>query len=289
MADQSKLDAEVSRKDFLKIGALAGLALVTPGLMGVAVAKEQKNSSPQLQEGDDVLLRLKSDVIRCLQKPESERNWTMVIDLRKCVGCHACTIACKAENATPPGVVYRRVIEVSSGKYPNPKRNFVPILCNHCAEPSCVKACPVTATKKRPDGIVDMDYDKCIGCRACLTACPYGARSADFGEFYTEGTPKLQAYEKRPTYEYGQKRVREKGKSPIGNARKCHFCIHRIEAKTLPACVSTCIGKATFFGDAKDSQSLVFQMIKKEKVTRLKAELGQEPNVYYIGMEGVEI
>jgi molybdopterin-containing oxidoreductase family iron-sulfur binding subunit len=283
---------KISRRDFLKLGSLAGLTLVASGLPKTVLAGEaEKKATGNIhwKEGDDVLLRMQDDLSRALFKPLKERKWAMVIDARKCVGCYACTIACKAENVTPPGVVYRRVLDLETGKYPAPKRDFVPVLCNHCETPPCVAACPVKATTKREDGIVDMDYIKCIGCRACLNACPYGSRQSDFGLFYTKNTPAIQDYELRPTFEYKKKWPRIKGKSPIGNARKCHFCIHRIERGELPACVVTCVGKATYFGDKEDHTSLVSELLAHNRVMRLKESLGTEPRVYYIGLEEVQL
>lgn len=233
---------------------------------------------------EDILLRMQEDLKKALTKPQEKRKWTMVIDLRKCVGCHACTVACQAENVLPPGVVYRVVIEEEFGSYPNVGKRFTPKLCNHCdAVPCpCIAACPVKATRKRADGIVDIDYDKCIGCHYCLVACPYHIRRADKGKYYTENTPKLQPYEERPSYEYNKRRVRKGGKSPVGNARKCHFCIHRIEQGLLPACTVTCIGKATFFGDLNDRSSLVAHLVSLPNAIVLKPEYGTRPNVYYL-------
>lgn len=284
----------ISRKNFLKLSSLTILTLTSSGIPNTVLAEAEDVSQigshkTKWKEGGDILLRMQYDLVRTLQKPKEEREWAMVIDLRKCVGCFACTVACKAENVLPPGVVYRRVLDLENGKYPAVKRDFVPVLCSHCENAPCVTACPVKATKIRPDGIVDMDYLKCIGCRACLSACPYGARQLDFGQFYTNKTPKLQAYEARTTYEYKKEWSRQKGKSPIGNARKCHFCIHRIERGELPACVVTCIGKATYFGDKEDKDSLVAESIKQNKVKRLKEELGTEPRIYYIGLEEVQL
>jgi Fe-S-cluster-containing dehydrogenase component len=283
---------KISRKDFLKLSSLAGLAIATSGLPASVLAAEgntKKAAAALPKEGADILIRMQDDLSRALTKPVKTRKWAMALDVRKCIGCYACTIACKAENVSPPGVVYRRVLDLETGTYPHLKRDFVPVLCNHCENPPCVTACPVKATKKREDGIVDMDYLKCIGCRACLNACPYGSRQSDFGKFYTKRTPRLEGYETRPAFEYKKEWPRASGKSPIGNARKCHFCIHRIERGVLPACVTTCVGKATYFGDKEDQNSLVSELIAKSKTMRMKESLDTKPRVYYIGLEEVRL
>lgn len=236
------------------------------------------------------LERMQNDLQRALEKPASERRWVMVIDLRKCVGCKSCTIACAAENRLPPGVVYRPVVETEVGTYPNVRRAFLPRPCMQCDKPPCVDVCPVNATWKREDGIVVIDYDACIGCRYCVTACPYGARTFDKGYNYTDGTTTdpvfvsldAMAYEKAPSFEYGEEWARKEGKSPIGNVRKCTFCLHRLDEGMLPACVTTCIGEATYFGDANDPESLVSELLAGPNVMRLKEELGTEPRVYYL-------
>ena len=132
---------------------------------------------------EDPLIRMQEDLKRALKKPVEQRRWVMLLDLRKCVGCSACTIACIAENKLPPGVVYRPVLEEEIGTYPNVTRRFVPRPCMQCDNPPCVNVCPVNATYKRPDGIVAINYDDCIGCRYCITACPYSARTFDSGRF----------------------------------------------------------------------------------------------------------
>lgn len=207
----------------------------------------------------------------------------MVIDLRKCVGCSACTIACKAENCLPPGVVYRPVLEEEIGQYPNVSKRFIPRPCMHCDNPPCVPVCPVGATYKRSDGVVEINYNRCIGCRYCINACPYQARTFDFGEYYTQGTPgSPEPYETSPSPEYGRSWPRKDGRSPIGNVRKCQFCLHRLNAGMLPACVTTCLGGATYFGDSNDPDSLVSELIGKPNVMRLKEEMGTKPKVYYL-------
>jgi molybdopterin-containing oxidoreductase family iron-sulfur binding subunit len=229
------------------------------------------------------LVRMQGELQQAMAKPMEERKWIMVIDLQKCIGCSACTIACKAENRLPPGVVYRPVIEEEVGEYPNVTRQWLPRPCMQCDDPPCVPVCPVNATWKREDGIVVIDYDRCIGCRYCLTACPYGARYSDFGEDYSDGTPEKQPYEEMASPEYGKEWTREGDGSPIGNARKCQFCIHRLDAGMLPACVTTCIGGATYFGDKEDPDTLVNELIFGRRGSmRLKEELGTEPKVYYL-------
>ncbi len=234
-------------------------------------------------EQESFLLRMQRDVQRALAKPLEDRRWIMVIDQQKCVGCIACTIACKAENHLPSGVVYRPVLEEEIGKYPHVSRRFTPRPCMQCDNPPCVPVCPVRATYKRPDGVVEIDYDQCIGCRYCIPACPYVARYLDFGENYTDETPGgPQPYETSASPEYGRSWTRKEGGSPIGNVRKCQFCLHRLNAGMLPACATTCIGAATYFGDANDPESLVSELIGSPRVMRLKAELGTEPKVYYL-------
>lgn len=233
---------------------------------------------------ENVVERMTHEIQKALEKPLNERRWVMVIDQRRCVGCHACTVSCIAENKLPPGIVYRPVLDEEIGVYPNVTRRFVPRPCMQCANPPCVDVCPVGATYQRPDGITAIDYEECIGCRYCITACPYGARTFDAGYTYTEGTPALQQYELLPNFEYGKELARQPGgeKSPVGNVRKCQFCLHRLEAGELPACVTTCIGTANYFGDANDPDSMVAQMIASPNVVRLKEELGTEPRVYYL-------
>lgn len=237
---------------------------------------------PPAQANEAHIVRMQRELQRALQKPIEQRRWGMVIDLRKCVGCSACTIACKAENRLPPGVVYRPVLEEEIGEYPNVTRRFVPRPCMQCDEPPCVPVCPVGATYKRPDGIVEINYEQCIGCRYCITACPYQARVFDSGDFYTKDTPRLQAYETLPTYEYGKRYDRTKGDSPIGNVRKCHFCLERLNNGMLPECVTSCIGVATYFGDLNDPDAMVSELAASPNVVRLKEELGTKPRVFYL-------
>lgn len=246
----------------------------------------------EVMEGQDVLIRMQAELQRALQKPVEQRRWVMVIDLRKCVGCSACTIACVAENNLPPGVVYRPVIETEVGTYPNVRRAFLPRPCMQCDNPPCVPVCPVGATYKDENGVVVIDYDVCIGCRYCIPACPYAARTFDFGQTYTQPAPVVEGvvlgrngseeYERVANFEYTQAWDRYADDSPIGNVRKCHFCLHRLNEGMLPACTTTCIGRATYFGDANDPDSLVAELVASPYVMRLKEEMGTEPRVYYL-------
>ncbi len=140
------------------------------------------------------------------------------IEISKCLGCETCTVGCKSENNTPLKTNWRRVVDQNTGKYPNPKRVFVTMACFHCEQPACLASCPVEGAifKRKEDGIVLIDQAKCVGCRRCEFACPYGAPQMNFE------TEKVE---------------------------KCTFCVHRIEAGLTPACVDACVGRALHFGD----------------------------------------
>ncbi|MBA4536740.1 4Fe-4S dicluster domain-containing protein [Bacillus aquiflavi] len=206
-------------------------------------------------------------------------KWVMVIDLQKCVGCDTCTVSCKAENRTPPGISYNVVMEQMSGDFPNVSLVNLPRPCMQCDQPPCVQVCPTRATYKLDNGIVAIDNDRCIGCRYCIVACPYGARSYDFGDSYEE----MLGYNDVTSPEYGVDRgERKKGKTPVGTIRKCSFCFHRLERGEEPACVETCIGDARFFGDINDPNSTVSKLAASPRAFRLKEELGTEPSVIYL-------
>jgi phenylacetyl-CoA:acceptor oxidoreductase subunit 1 len=208
-------------------------------------------------------------------------RWAMVADLRRCVGCQTCTAACKHTNATPPGVQWRRVLDMEFGEYPDVQRVFVPVGCQHCADPPCLDVCPSTATRKRPDGIVTIDYDLCIGCAYCAVACPYQARyKTDVASF---------AY--GPASEHETKRHDEKR---LGVATKCTFCVERIDdglAKGLkpgvdpeatPACVNACIAEVLHFGDRDDPQSNISKLLAENQSFRMHEELGTDPGFHYL-------
>jgi len=201
----------------------------------------------------------------------------MVIDLKRCVGCYACVVACKAEHHTPPDVFWAKVLRSENGMYPNVARQSIPVLCMHCKEPECEKVCPTGATKKREDGVVVIDSELCVGCRYCVVACPYGARHfVDKWKDYFTGKD-------TPSSEYSEySRDRWLEDSDRGVATKCDFCEERLEKGQLPACVVACPTEARTFGDLDDPESEVSLLIKKKRGFRLHPELGTEPCVYYL-------
>jgi len=285
---------KVSRRKLLELGAAAGTAVLVGGRRpprGVATAAP---ALPALPPGADTeILRMQVDIRRALQKPVDQRNWIMVIDGRKCIGCQACVVACAAENVLPPGVSYRSVPEIEYGTYPNLRRYPMPTQCMQCDKPPCMAAANAVAPgsiTKRPDGIVAIDYAKFRGRAAfdaAVKACPYRALYYDDGRFYTQPTPAFQPYEEAVSHDYGRHWVRERGRRaepPAGGGRKCHFCLHRLNAGLVPACVSTCIARAIYFGDKNDPQSLVSEILEKTagKVLRIRENRGTEPRVYYI-------
>ena len=290
-------ERDLDRRAFVKAAAILGTAAAV-GAGALVNAKNTKISNEPIGDASirklpakdtipvtrdsDPLLRMQKELEVAMAKPVEQRRWMMVIDTRKCIGCHACTIACVVENKLPPGVVYRPVVTEEFGTYPNVAMRFTPRPCMQCEVPPCTPVCPVKATWKRPDGIVAIDYDKCIGCGYCVTACPYNARTRDLGENYTDGTPAIQPYEEQPNFEYGKHWDRKGHRSPVGNARKCQFCLHRLEHGMLPQCVTSCIGRATFFGDANNEKSLVNELAAKPNATRLLEERGTKPQVVYL-------
>jgi molybdopterin-containing oxidoreductase family iron-sulfur binding subunit len=290
-------ERDLDRRAFVKAAAILGTAAAV-GAGALVNAKNTKISNEPTGDASirklpakdtipvtrdsDPLLRMQKELEIAMAKPVEQRRWMMVIDTRKCIGCHACTIACVVENKLPPGVVYRPVVTEEFGTYPNVAMRFTPRPCMQCEVPPCTPVCPVKATWKRPDGIVAVDYDKCIGCGYCVTACPYNARTRDLGENYTDGTPAIQPYEEQPNFEYGKHWDRKGHRSPVGNARKCQFCLHRLEHGMLPQCVTSCIGRATYFGDANDEKSLVNELAAKPNATRLLEERGTKPQVVYL-------
>lgn len=194
----------------------------------------------------------------------------MIIDLKKCYGCNACTVICKQRNGTPKGVFWAKVYATETGKYPNARREYTPAMCMHCDNPPCVTTCPTGASYKREDGIVVVDQDKCIGCRYCMVACPYDARYFDFG-VNASYFPEMEAN----PYEKVHAENRKKG-----TVSKCTMCVDLIEEGEVPACSLVCPAKARIFGDLDDPE---FQkMISSRNGYQEKKHVGANPSVYYL-------
>ncbi|KKM10494.1 hypothetical protein SY88_12400 [Clostridiales bacterium PH28_bin88] len=193
-------------------------------------------------------------------------RWGLVIDLRRCVGCQSCVVACKVENKTPTGVYWNKVFKWEEGFYPHARMMCQPMACMHCRYPPCVKACPVGASRQLPDGRVIVDAGICIGCRYCMVACPYIARS--FVVNPVSGIPG-DAKDTR-------------SEAPRGTVSKCDFCGERIEQGLEPACVATCPSRARVFGDLDDPNSEIVRMISTGKAKPLREEAGTGPSVFYI-------
>ncbi|MHB1161139.1 MAG: sulfate reduction electron transfer complex DsrMKJOP subunit DsrO [Chloroflexota bacterium] len=202
-------------------------------------------------------------------------RYGMVIDLKKCVGCNACTVACKQENATPTGIYWSKVLQYEVGSYPDARLRFLPMLCMHCRQAPCLEACPTGATYRREDGPVLVDDDRCIGCRYCIMACPYEARSYNGvnpqGYFPSQG---LTPYEEQGYQQH-----------PCGSVQKCSFCAHRLDQGKEPACVATCPAEARIFGDLDDPGSKVARLVASGRAKARMAEQGTEPSVFYVELE----
>ncbi len=174
------------------------------------------------------------------------------IDNRACIGCHACTVACKSEHDVPLGVNRTWVKYIEKGEFPNTRRHFSVQRCNHCADPPCVEICPVTSLYQRPDGIVDFDNTRCIGCKACMQACPYDALYLDPATL---------------------------------TAAKCNYCTHRVDQGYEPACVVVCPAEAIVSGDLDDPGSRISLLDQRQKVQYPKVEKGTQPKLFYVGGE----
>lgn len=240
------------RRDFLKLSLVGLAATFVP-----AVTIKKKSGGGREQS-------------------ESPHSWAMVIDQEKCVGCGHCTMACRARNDVPPTMAWTRVTKDEENN------TFLPIPCMHCEDAPCVHVCPVGATYHRSDGIIMMDYDRCIGCRYCEMACPYTARVFNW-EAFTEPNPAVPAW--------GMPDVPRR---PRGVVEKCTFCVERIDRglenglmpgvdlAATPACVVACPTGARIFGDLNDPDSQVSKLLRRYPSFRLRESLGTGPRVYYL-------
>lgn len=212
-------------------------------------------------------------------------RWAMVIDLNKCIGCGTCKAVCEQLNEVPPGARWRRLVVGENHGNPRMTQLCLALNCMHCEKPACLKVCPTTATNRRADGIVDINYDLCVGCGACVLACPYSARAIKYED-------KLVLQE-----ELDGENQNAAIPDRIGICTKCNFCLDRlleglrqkyrpgVDPEATPLCVQFCIANAVLFGDLDDSKSEVASIINGNNTVRLQLELGTEPSVYYILQE----
>ena len=220
-----------NRRDFVQ-KLVGGIAISTAAATGVVLASGE--TPPE-------------------EIKKKAKNYGMLIDTRRCIGCHTFSVSCKSEFDVPLGVTRSWVEYTEKGTYPNVSRHFLPRLCNHCRHPQCVDVCPTGATYKRPqDGIVVVDSGQCIGCKYCIQACPYDARFLN---------PETKV------------------------AEKCDFCIHRVSKGLVPSCVNSCIGGARIFGDISNPNSEISKLLATNPTTVLRPGKGTEPQVYYIGAD----
>lgn len=222
-----------SKRQFLR-----HLGVVTAGASLTPLAKAGLPLRPSRREGS------------------ASQRYAMLIDLRRCIGCQACTVSCASENQTPAGA-FRTIVnqfQVRTDGHAAPDNVLLPRLCNHCDNPPCVPVCPVQATFQRQDGIVVIDNKRCVGCAYCVQACPYDAR------FINHSTQ---------------------------TADKCTFCVHRLQAGLLPACVESCVGGARIIGDIKDPDSTISRMLARhhDEIKVLKPEENTLPHVFYLGLD----
>lgn len=198
----------------------------------------------------------------------------LAIDTGRCIGCHTCANACKMQNNVPMGMLWNRVLtegcdimDGAVGQYPNVSRAYLPVACQHCENPACLRVCPTGATYKDEKGRVEIAYDKCIGCRTCMAACPYNARVFNWNE------PRRD-----PDFNYGDKDVPVRGK---GVVEKCTLCKERTDRGDEPMCVVCCPTKARVFGDLDDPASELSRIIRERRAGVLLEEQGTRPQVHY--------
>ena len=262
--------------------AVAGEFVAQTSVVGTAMAAESKSAGSL-----DYIIEEDAPVnypghSTSYAPPVGDQKWAMVIDVKACVGCRKCVNACVVENniGRHSGFTYIQVLEMEPGAVDletgtldyveggKPDKWYLPVQCMHCAKPTCVYGCPVKATWKDPDGIVLIDYDKCIACRNCLITCPYNARHFNWVEPYV---PKAEINPKVPL---------EAKKSVV---EKCTFCVQRTREGLTTKCTEVCPVGARKFGDLNDPNSAVSKILATRRAFRLKEELGNEPMIWYVG------
>lgn len=285
--DAGRVSEPGGRRGFFR--ALAGIGTTAAaGVTGLKILQSQHAEAaeippPLAEPTGNVTVRMQRELEQAVTSGKTP-NWLMVVDTRKCIGCDACSVACKAENPTGPGANFRKVIQVELPLRPTPWAIYKPVNCLQCGDAPCAKAVPDGMVVKRADGIVEFAQDKLKGpyAEAAAKACPISMAHVDGGKTYTESTPNAQEYEGRVFMENGKSYTRKPGANQLaGAARKCTFCSHLIYSGVLPMCVSTCVGGAMYFGDADNPNGLIHEITQGRTVFKGHENLGLKPRVIY--------
>jgi len=287
-------ESKITRRGFLSaivggFAALTVLAISKDEIMRFLepVPKDEVNSMIKSLE-EELRRRYGRDDIRVKNTPAPDGVvFAMALNISRCIGCRRCVYACVLENniGRNSGIQWIRVVEVEGGtleltpeatshyytEAPKTGKVYIPIACQHCEDPPCVKVCPVIATWKEKDGIVVINYHWCIGCRYCIASCPYQARGFNWFE------PYIPPDELNPDMHFLGNIPRMRGV-----VEKCTWCIHRTREGRLPACVEACPTGARVFGNLLDPESPVRKAIESKRVFRLKEHLGTKPKFFYI-------
>jgi Fe-S-cluster-containing dehydrogenase component len=299
-SEMDGLEASVDRRSLLLRGGLTAMAAVSASVAGAGSGFIERLLRERFTE---LSPERKAEILDQLEREYSERygrdvmvadsppmdgvEFAYGLDLARCVGCRRCVYACVHENnqSREPQIHWIRVLRMekdhgielaeSTAYYepeevPESDAFYVPVACQQCRNPACVKVCPVKATWQEPDGIVVIDYDWCIGCRCCMSACPYGARHFNWSE------PGIRSEKINPETHYLGNRPR-----PKGVVEKCTFCIHRTRHGRYPSCVEICPVGARKFGNLLDEDSELRYLLREKRVFVLKEELNTQPRFYY--------
>ncbi len=298
--DEGKVETSVDRRSLLINAGLTTMAAVSASVAGASSGFVERLLRTRFVE---LSAERKAEILDALERELSERYGREVtvadtppmdgvefgygLDIARCVGCRRCVYACVHENnqSRDPQIHWIRVLRMEKQrgielaestayyepeKVPEPDAFYLPVACQQCRKPACVKVCPVKATWQEPDGIVVIDSDWCIGCRCCMSACPYGARHFNWTE------PGIPSEEIKPDTHYFGNRPR-----PNGVVEKCTFCIHRTRKGRYPACVEICPVGARKFGNLLDEQSEMQYLMREKRVFVLKEDLNTQPRFYY--------